>query len=803
MAKAYLAITSLMFGLAAALHVVKAVQDWPLLEIEPAHYLSMAALGAIAALMSLWGCCLLWRGKRRGLIMASFSALSAFIVVVASLVACERQNTAYAEILADRLLAAPLQDLRPIVAEMGRYRRWVDPKLREVLAQGRESNPDRCLRAAVGLLPVDPSPGEAIFQAMLAAPPDEARVLIGVLDGQKTRWVEPLWRIIDDDRAPAATRLRAAMALAAFAPPAAENQDPWDAQAPFIVDQCLAQTRLDPSWYLPLMAALEPARSVLVAPFARVFRGGERDATDRELSASILARYLTDDGASLAELLAQAELKQFETLFAALERNGGAAARETLQRILHEGPHLELTSIDRVSLGRRRAAAAAALFRLGNRDAVDDVLRTDEDPETRTQFVHRSRELGLSPAALLDCLKRAESLRHVNVGETRRADDGALYAVLLALGEFRLTDLPESERDSIVEQLAAWHAGDPIAAVHGAAGWLLRRWQLDGRANDVDRTPLDYSPDREWFTLEFKHVAEGLLGPIAGEQVFHITFIVFTPGEYVIGSPPGETDRRDDETRHSVKLTRPFAVSDREITWKQYNAIDNARRHDALEEQVGRTLAIEEPVFGVNWYEAVSYCRWLTEIAAMREDDQAYAAPWSLVPSVFAPDPDPEVGGAPRNWPLDLDKPGFRLPTEAEWEVACRWQTTTAYSFGNDSKRLTNYGWHSDNSQQRLHPPGTLRPNAGGLFDMHGNLYEWCHDWHGDYKRDVVDPLGTATGAYRVARGGSSTSAAAGCRSANRAPIEPSQRLQNLGFRVVVVPFSRPSNPEGEEHFGE
>jgi sulfatase modifying factor 1 len=149
----------------------------------------------------------------------------------------------------------------------------------------------------------------------------------------------------------------------------------------------------------------------------------------------------------------------------------------------------------------------------------------------------------------------------------------------------------------------------------------------------------------------------------------------------------------------------------------------------------------EQPVVGLNWDEATAFCEW--------------------------------VGG--------------RLPTEAEWEYACRAGTTMEYSFGEDPKMLGDYGWFDKNSGGQTQPVGSKKPNPWGLHDMHGNVWEWCADWYGEYaKGGVTDPTGPKDASDRVIRGGGWISDAGGCRSAYRSWIHPSYRGFILGFRVAL-----------------
>ena len=132
-----------------------------------------------------------------------------------------------------------------------------------------------------------------------------------------------------------------------------------------------------------------------------------------------------------------------------------------------------------------------------------------------------------------------------------------------------------------------------------------------------------------------------------------------------------------------------------------------------------------------------------------------------------------------------IDKKPYRLPTEAEWEYACRAGTTTAYHFGDDKGLLGQYAWYGENSGGKTHPVGQNKPNAWGLHDMHSNVFQCCEDWISAYpQKDVVDPHGPEIGYGRVLRGGSWGHAPHQVRSASRSWNEPGNRSSDFGFRL-------------------
>ena len=215
-------------------------------------------------------------------------------------------------------------------------------------------------------------------------------------------------------------------------------------------------------------------------------------------------------------------------------------------------------------------------------------------------------------------------------------------------------------------------------------------------------------------------------------------FVLIPAGTFSMGANEGETDERP---AHQVKISRPFYLGKYEVTQEQWQAI------------MGKNPSLfqgnpKRPVEQVSWNDAQEFIRRLNA----KENVKVY-----------------------------------RLPTEAEWEYAARAGTATAYSFGDKASQLRQYGWYHDNAAKRTHEVGELQPNPWGLYDMHGNVWEWVLDWSGRYREGTVtDPQGPDSGAQHMRRGGGWNNEARYCRSANRYSVV-GYRDDFIGFRVVRI----------------
>ena len=234
------------------------------------------------------------------------------------------------------------------------------------------------------------------------------------------------------------------------------------------------------------------------------------------------------------------------------------------------------------------------------------------------------------------------------------------------------------------------------------------------------------------------------------------SFVQVPRGNFLMGSPGSEANRDSDETAHSVTLTRDFEMQSTDVTQLQWFLVMGYNPSSFKSQQYckddylainGTALCPNNPVEQVSWNDAQAF------IQKVNASKDGYT---------------------------------YRLPTEAEFEYAARAGSQAAYSFGNDVSQLGQYAWFSDNSGSQTHAVGTKLPNAYGLYDMHGNVWQWVQDFYGSYPNSsMTDPTGPSSGPVRVFRGGGWDYYARYCRSANRNYGDADDRLYVLGFRLV------------------
>ncbi|MFZ4083639.1 MAG: formylglycine-generating enzyme family protein [Pirellula sp.] len=237
--------------------------------------------------------------------------------------------------------------------------------------------------------------------------------------------------------------------------------------------------------------------------------------------------------------------------------------------------------------------------------------------------------------------------------------------------------------------------------------------------------------------------------------------VLIPKGTFMMGSPNEEEGAINDEEQHQVTISKDYYLGATEVTQGQYEKVMGTNPSEFQKRVIRKSDSSMYPVEQVSWEDAVEFCK---KLSALPEENKAGRM--------------------------------YRLPTEAQWEYACRADGKMAYSFGESLKSLGDYAWFGGNSNDQTHPVGEKKPNAWGLYDMHGNVWEWCSDWYDEYPKGTIsDTTGPKEGSGRVRRGGSWFGGAAFCRSAFRTWIIPSHRNYDLGFRVAL---SSPGIPKAE-----
>jgi formylglycine-generating enzyme required for sulfatase activity len=265
-------------------------------------------------------------------------------------------------------------------------------------------------------------------------------------------------------------------------------------------------------------------------------------------------------------------------------------------------------------------------------------------------------------------------------------------------------------------------------------------------------------------------------------------------GEFMMGSPDSEKVRGSDEKQHGVCITQSYYLGVYEVTQGQWEKVMGSRLEDVIDEKSKSKFCgtgADYPMYCVSWYDAVAFCN---KLSVLEGKD-----PYYRITGIKRVAYGPKLGIDSANVSIAGGN-GYRLPTEAQWEYACRAGTTTPFHFGlalNGNRANCDgecpYGTEIKEPRVwRTVPVGSYESNAFGLYDMHGNVWEWCADWYAEAyyeKSPANDPAGPASGSFRVNRGGSWDNNPSGCRSANRHNNAPGLRYDTLGFRVALVPL--------------
>jgi eukaryotic-like serine/threonine-protein kinase len=587
------------------------------------------------------------------------------------------------------------------------------------------------------------------------ASPAQFRVLRDALLGYKEKIGGSLWSLALDPKREVQQRFQAACALATYAP----DDSRWSQLGPFAAARLV---KLDASALVEWRETLGAARSQMIKPLALIYRDSKQTEQSRTYATETLAEYAADRPDELFDLLADAEPFQFLVLFDKLAAHKDQAVSLADRELGRELPS-SASEDEKERLAKRQANAAVALLRMGSDERVWRILKFSPDPRARSYLIHWISPLGGDPQTVI---ARLEAESDVTI---RRA-------LVLALGEFTEAQFSSAGREPLVEKLAAVYENEPDAGLHGAVEWLLRKWGRGDRlgaalnmlrSDDRQLQARKSTDKRQWYVDTQKQ-----------------TFVILDGGDFQMGSPASEPDRATTEALHTCRIGRRFAISAHEVTKAQWSIFEQRTHTSYVLATATMGLFVrtdDSPQTGLSWYAAAHYCNWLSEQEGIPKEQWCY-------------EPNPRgsyaAGMKPKEKYLTLT--GYRLPTEAEWEYACRAGTATSRYYGLSETLLPDYGWYQANGHNRTWPVGSLKPNDSGLFDMLGNAWEWCFDVYVDHPQrpspisdDTVTIQPVEDKVARVLRGGAFDVHPQFVRSASRVDTAPANRDAVIGLRPV------------------
>jgi len=672
----------------------------------------------------------------------------------------EHKQAAHAAGLVKRLLDANISQVPGIIVEMENQRPRIDPLLKEENARAADGSPQK-LHTSLALLPVDPAQAGYLYDRLLVALPQEVPTLCDALTPYKAELLDTLWlKMAQSASGEKEQRLRAACALAKFDP-----DNPRWAEVQVQTANHLVNV---PAVYLGTwMDSLRPVRAKLLTPLESIFRNPKRLETERSQAADILADYTSLQPDLFVQLLLDADPRQFAVLFPKLKDHSEPALNALSLELARQPPPGAKESA-KEELAKRKVRAAVALLRMDRPDSIWPHLRHSPDPTLRSFLIHSFGQFGVSPSVIL---------RRLNV----EPDVSVKRALVLALGEFDSATLSPNERAQALDKLRELYIAAPDAGLHSAVQWVLRRWNQESW---LEQTQMGWAQDKGKRALKIEHIRSALAivpGQSRGPEWYvnsqgQTMVVLAGPTDFLMGSPLTEANRvPSDQLQHRERIERSFAIAATPVTVEQFlrfrkdhpYAVQFSPRKDC-------------PINNVSWYLAAQYCNWMSQMEGLPEEEWCYL-----------PNKDGRYEQGMKLAPRWFERSGYRLPTEAEWEYASRAEAVTSRFYGESEELLKHYGWYFANSANQSWPVADLKSNDWGLFDMLGNVMDWCQDRYGIYEParshqapDVREFI-IEDKDLLVIRGGSFLSTGKFLRSAARNYLKPLEERMNDGFRLA------------------
>jgi formylglycine-generating enzyme required for sulfatase activity len=680
---------------------------------------------------------------RAGLVHLRRGAWVAVVLGVLGVAGLWIRGQQKAEALVHTLLNADIELVPETIDELAAYRLWAKPLL-DKARHGAASERER-LRAALALLPSDTRQLHYLRDRLLVYDPVSFSTVHKLLSAHRPALAEPLWQVLEDESSNPDARFQAACFLAESTKDATSAAR-WKKSAKFVAKRMGFKLGRDFSHFSQVVEALRPASGLLLDELEQMYRDPML-IDQHKLVTNILVQYFKTSPEIMADVLADAnDPESFMDLFSKFPRDGRRSVELLTAQLGQPLPRFP-TDAARDRNARHTANAAVALFQLDEPDEqLWGLLRQSPDPQVRSYLIHRLGPFGVGFEFLAGRLHSVQ-------------DHSILQALILALGEFPDAASSPAARESVAHSLETIYRQNPDPGVHGAARWLLYRWNRGDQLKLIDNDLARVGPDtsRGWYVDRDGMTMVVLRGPV----------------NFVFGSPRDEPRREEgfnegDERQHPVQIPRSFAIAAREVTLGEFSEKITEYKLDKTHITTLENGQVDTrcPANNVTWYQAAEYCNRLSERNGIDPSE------WCYLPNQegkYA------AGMKPRDRYLSLK--GYRLPTEAEWEYACRAGTITMRYYGQSDALLDKYAYYETNSMHgtgrpRLQPVGRLKPNDFGLFDMLGNAIEWCQDLYAQYpaklRVDEPDAASVEDGQNRAARGEKFMSKPENIRAARR-----------------------------------